>query len=103
MRALLFSCLLAICAVCGAQIRGEPPAMPRAALAQKIEGTVTVEITFDEKGDVEDVKVVTSPHEILTEAVLSAVKQWKMEPRLEKGKPVIVVARRSFVFKVDKE
>jgi TonB family protein len=103
MRALLLPCLLAISTWCGAQITGDPPAMPRAALAQKIEGTVTVEITFDEKGVVEDVKIVSSPHEILSEAVLSAVKQWKMEPRLEKGKPVIVVARRSFVFKVGKE
>lgn len=108
MRAALSCALLAVCLTCAAQsrlvlVKADAPEMPRAAFTQKIEGTVSVEITFDEKGDVEDVKLLSSPHEVLTEAVMNAVKQWKAQPPTENGKPVIVVTRRSFSFKLNKE
>lgn len=108
MRAALFCALLALSVTGWAQsrltlIKADAPELPRAALTQKLEGTVSVEITFDEKGEVEDVKLLSSPHEVLTEAVMNAVKQWKAQPPLENGKPVVVVTRRSFVFKLNKE
>jgi TonB family protein len=74
------------------------PQMPAEAINQKIEGTVVVEIRFNASGDAEEVKVLSSPHELLATAVVSAIRQWKLAPRYKDGKPVPTVARQSFVF-----
>jgi TonB family protein len=74
------------------------PRMPPQAIEQKLEGTVTVRITFDEPGNVDSISVLSSPHELLTLAVLTAMRQWKLSPRLKDGKPIKTVARQSFTF-----
>jgi protein TonB len=79
-------------------VRGMRPQMPRAAIAQGIGGAVQVEMVFDESGRVESVRVLRSSHEILSDAVLLAVKDWRIEPPIRDGKAQKTVARQNYVF-----
>ena len=74
-------------------IEGAPPAMPRGAIDNRIEGTVRVVISFNERGTVSKVAVVSSPSELLSAAVVQAVARWRVEPT-----PAFT-ANQSFTFK----
>src|SRR5207249_1298411 len=50
-------------------------AYPEAALRQKVQGTVTVEVTLDGSGNVADARVIAGPAE-LRKAALQSVLQW---------------------------
>ncbi|HKS74862.1 MAG TPA: TonB family protein [Terriglobales bacterium] len=63
------------------------PAYPIAALPMRLAGTVVLDTTIGEKGNVEDVKVVSGPP-LLTAAAVDAVRQWHYSPYLLNGKPV---------------
>ena len=54
-------------------------------------GTVVLQVTVDEMGDVSDVKII-SGHQLLTEAAVNAVRQWKYSPTLLNNEPVSVIA-----------
>ena len=75
------------------------PEYPSAAQAAKIQGTVILEATVDEKGSVDAVKVLRS-NPLLDGAALAAVKQWKYQPLLLNGKatPFILTVTVSFGF-----
>ncbi|MBC7602505.1 MAG: energy transducer TonB [Ramlibacter sp.] len=79
-------------------LRGSPPMMPSRAIDRKIEGTVEVEITVAESGSVKSVKVLHSPHELLSAAVVSAVSLWQLAPRIIDGRPTQFTARQKFTF-----
>jgi len=63
---------------------------PKAAERLRLVGSVTVEMTVNEKGETEDVRVVQSAGEILDAAVVSAVRQWRYEPATKNGVKVKV-------------
>jgi len=58
-------------------------------------GTVKLEITVNEKGDVENVKVIQSNCSECTPLAIDAVKKWKYEPNIGRGMTKDVV---SFIF-----
>jgi TonB family protein len=64
------------------------PKYPEEARKAKIMGYVIVETVINEKGTVDDIKVVESPDELLSEAAVEAVRQWTFEPALCDGRPV---------------
>ncbi len=71
-------------------IKKVDPVYPEAARKAGIQGTVLLEVTIDEKGNVSAVKVRQSIPE-LDQAAIDALKQWKYEPVIVEGKPKGVV------------
>jgi len=63
---------------------------PQAAERLRLVGSVAVEMTVNEKGETEDVRVVQSAGEILDAAVVGAVRQWRYEPATKNGVKVKV-------------
>ena len=62
------------------------PEFPEEAEKEGIYGEVVVEGTTDQKGNVIKVEIIKGAHELLNEAVVNAVKQWKYELPEHKGK-----------------
>ena len=60
------------------------------ARKKKIEGTVTLAIVVDQKGDVTDAKVVKGLGYGLDENAIVAVKEWKYKPAEKDGEPIAV-------------
>lgn len=63
----------------------------------RISGDVVVEALVNEKGTVDEVKVV-SGNAMLTQIVVTAVKKWKFNPFQENGAPTKAVATLKFSF-----
>jgi TonB family protein len=68
----------------------ENPLYPAIAAAARIQGTVTLEATIDEHGNVVDVRVLRSVP-LLDQAAIDAVRRWKYEPTLLNGRPVPIL------------
>ncbi|MFB0564117.1 MAG: TonB family protein [Candidatus Aminicenantaceae bacterium] len=64
------------------------PVYPETARQARISGIVILEATTDTKGNVIKVKVLRPVHPELDKAAIDAIKQWKYEPIIIKGKPV---------------
>jgi TonB family protein len=60
------------------------------ARKKRIEGTVTLAIVIDKKGDVIDANVVKGLGYGLDENAIIAVKEWKYKPAEKDGEPVAV-------------
>jgi TonB family protein len=60
------------------------------ARKKKIEGSVTLMIVVDKKGDVTDAKVVKGLGYGLDENAILAVKEWKYKPAEKDGEPIAV-------------
>jgi TonB family protein len=83
------------------RIKDVKPGYPAAALKKKIEGMVILEATTDKKGQVKNIRAVSSPDPLLTEAAVAAVKQWVYEPYIVNGKakPVLFTVTVTFSLK----
>ncbi len=80
------------------------PVYPEEARKEGIEGVVLVSVRADKEGNIEKIKILKSPHELLTEAAVEALKQWKYEPIFIKGKPMPIIFTVTMTFKLkDKE
>lgn len=66
------------------------PFYPEFVRDQGITGVVRAQVTVDEKGNVMEVKILSSPHELLTDEVMKAVSRWKYKPGKFKGVAVKV-------------
>lgn len=64
------------------------PKYPEEARKARIMGHVIVETVINDKGTVDEIEVVESPDELLSEAAVEAVRQWTFEPALCDGRPV---------------
>ena len=65
-------------------IRRVDPEYPEAATAQHVEGPVVLDVQVLNDGTVGDVKIL-SGNPLLTEAAVTAVKQWKYQPYAPQG------------------
>lgn len=67
--------------------------------------TVTIEISANEKGEPESMRVVssedTSPGDVLTKMALAMASKTQLPPRLKDGKPVKFTARAPFFFPIE--
>lgn len=78
------------------------PFYPEFVKDQGIAGIVRAQVTIDEKGNVMEVKILSSPHELLTDEVMKAVSRWKYKPGMYKGVAVKVRNRPiEITFKLD--
>lgn len=66
------------------------PVYPEAAVQARAEGVVIVEAVIGTDGNVTDARVIR-PVELLTDAAIAAVQQWKFTPTLLNGQPVPVI------------
>jgi protein TonB len=65
------------------------PEYPEKARRDHIQGTVTLHEIISKTGDVTELQPI-SGDPVLTEAAISAVKQWKYRPYLLQGEPIEV-------------
>jgi protein TonB len=75
------------------------PTFPPFAAASRVEGTVLLEATIDEDGNVVNLIVLRSVP-ALDQAALEAVGQWKYEPTLLNGTPVPILMSVSVRFEL---
>lgn len=77
----------------------ENPMYPSIAAAARIQGTVILEATIDQHGNVVDVKVLRSIP-LLDQAAIDAVRRWKYEPTRLNGTPVPILMSVSVRFEL---
>ncbi len=73
------------------------PEYPAAAKAEKVSGTVTVEVMISDKGEVVAASVVSGP-QLLWNSAGVAARQARFDPPLKDGKPVKVAGVLTFDF-----
>ena len=66
-------------------VRTVAPEVPRSFAKGGVSGLVTVGFTVDEKGNVQDAKVIKSSHQELEESALVALKKWRFKPAKKDG------------------
>ena len=81
-------------------LRAPMPSMPTEAIRADLSDLVTVDVLFNEEGDVESIVPKNYRYPVLLEAVLAVVRNWKIEPSVEAGRRVKTTAQQSFQFEV---
>ncbi len=71
-------------------VRTVQPDVPSSFSRTGAVGLVTVNFIVDEKGNVQEPKVVKSTHQELEEPALAAVKKWRFKPAKKDGVAVAV-------------
>jgi len=66
------------------------PGYPEVARRARLEGKVFLQAIINEKGEVEDVQVLSAANPIFQQPAIDAVKQWKYRPAKQNGRPVKV-------------
>ena len=80
-------------------IRRVDPTYPPLARAARVWGTVVVEVTIDENGNVESARAV-SGHPLLKDAAVQAARGWKFPQTKQRGLPVRVIGSMTFNFQL---
>lgn len=75
------------------------PNYPALAKQMKVQGSVVLLARVNQDGDIENLRVLAGP-DILAEAALDAVRQWRFRPHLEKGQPVETETRVTVRFTI---
>jgi protein TonB len=75
------------------------PVYPVAAKHAGISGTVVMEVTIDEQGNVIDTKMRCG-NDIFAAESLAAARRWRFAPTTLNGRPVKVVGSITFNFKI---
>lgn len=79
-------------------INAVTPLYPQALVFSGIGGKVEIELVIDTEGNTRDLRVVSSPHPLLSEAALKAMAQWKFRPGMRDGHPVNTRAKLPLEF-----
>jgi len=74
----------------GAIINKVPPTYPEQAKSRHISGQVVLAAVISKQGTIDDLEVVSSGDDSLSQAAIEAVKQWRYRPYLLNGQPVEV-------------
>jgi TonB family protein len=72
-------------------IRKVTPVYPVSAKKAHIQGIVQLEMVLSKEGVPQDIRVISSPSDDLTQSALEAVSQWRYETTLLNGNPVSVI------------
>ena len=75
-----------------------PPVYPQEWSDRGIAGAATVEFFIDETGQARIPFVIAADQPLLGAAAVAAVMQWRFEPPLRNGNPVLVRAQQVFTF-----
>ena len=81
----------------GAAVKRVHPAYPPLAKTARISGSVTVEVTIDEEGNVISAHAI-SGHALLKKACEDSALKWKFNPTKLSGEPVKVIGTITFNF-----
>ncbi len=73
------------------------PLYPEAAKKERVSGTVIVEVTVDETGNVIGTRAVCGP-DLLVPAAVEAARNWRFSPTMLSGVPVKVIGTITFNF-----
>ncbi len=84
----------------GLQIKRVDPEYPIGAKAQRISGTVVVEMTIDKSGHVSDAHVVAGPP-MLQQPAADAVRRWTYKPYILDGEAVEVITSAGVTFNLE--
>jgi TonB family protein len=79
------------------------PEFPEEALKAGVQGIVILSLYHDGEGSAAKIKVVESPHRVLTEAAIKAVKQWKWRKFKNGGIDRPILSKLSFKFIIEGE
>ena len=79
------------------------PDYPETCKRANIEGTVALLIITDRKGNVENTRLISPAQPALDLAAVEAIRQWKFEPVVSKGRPVRAIFYMMVDFKLRKE
>src|SRR5206468_1876391 len=82
-------------------VRHVDPLYPEEARASRISGIVILEVLIDKTGAVKDVQVLKGLPNGLSEAAVTAARQWTFLPATQNGKPVDVIFNLTVNFKLD--
>lgn len=85
----------------GEVIHRVEPVYPPSALAQNIEGTVTLYAVIDADGTVKSLKSLDGPPSLIP-AALAAVRQWRYSPSLLDGHPIQTERQIKIVFQLSR-
>ena len=78
-----------------------PPAYPRQAIQDQLEGTVLLRLHVTDTGQIERVEVIeSSGHAVLDQAAVEAVRQWQGQPAQQNGLPVATIERLPIRFRL---
>ena len=80
------------------RVKHVSPVYPAAAKADKIGGTVVLEVVIATDGAILEVDVTKSVHILLDDAAVAAVRQWRYTPTEVDGEPVELVHTVSVSF-----
>lgn len=75
------------------------PTYPLLAKQMKVQGSVVLQARIGKDGDIQDLQVLKGP-EILSNAAVEAVQQWRFKPHLEAGQRVETDARITVYFTI---
>jgi len=81
----------------GSATRRVEPTYPPLAKAARVSGSVVVEVTADEEGNIISARAL-SGHPLLKDAAVAAARGWKFKPTLLQGEPVKVIGTITFNF-----
>ncbi len=82
-------------------VNNAPPRYPEQARRNGWQGTVLLELTVAETGEVTDVRVVqSSGYAVLDAAAVTAIRQWKGQPARRNGQPVATRERLPVRFRL---
>jgi len=84
-------------------IKKVEPVYPPQAKQKGIEGIVILEVQTDAEGNVDKVNVLKSESTLFNKAAIEAVKQWKYEPVIIKGKPTPIIFIVTVAFRQEEE
>ena len=68
------------------------PTYPPSAKAAGVQGTVRLDVSISKQGVPEDIQVISSPSDDLTQSAIEAVRRWRYSTTLLNGEPVEVIA-----------
>ena len=68
------------------------PVYPPSAKAARLQGAVKLDVTISKDGVPQDMQVLSSPGDELTQSAMEAVRQWRYSSTLLNGEPVAVIA-----------
>ncbi len=78
------------------------PAYPPTLRKDEVEGEVLLKVALDREGNIVSISVVSSDHELFTEAAIAAVRSWKFSPAfLPDGTPTDVVIEVPVIFQLE--
>ena len=81
----------------GMLLKKVAPEYPPVALVARVSGTVVLQASISKEGGVEKLLVISGP-EMLQQAALDAVKQWRYRPYTLNGEPVGVMTSVIVIF-----